>query len=282
MNIKTDKLKSLFAHIPGSYVVFWTIYINHRFLQVCFSSVRMVYPNVTRHMFAKCNICGWRTILFFANLKLPRESLVCPFCHSISRNRHLAKQIMDEAICGLRTINQIKKRADLSIFDTDHEGPFYKILRKHQGYVCSFYSLDENTNAPSGLASQDLTDLTFCSESFDLVITEDVLEHVRDYKRALKEIYRVLKPGGSFAFTVPFLFNQKTIVRVDTSGEKDVHLLPPEYHIGWDGRGILAYRTFGTDLMEDLVVLGFKVNVSRDDFPELGIFDSYVFTAKKV
>jgi len=39
--------------------------------------------------------------------------------------------------------------------------------------------------------------LEFPANSFDVVIMVEVLEHVVDYVRALREVYRVLKPGGA-------------------------------------------------------------------------------------
>ncbi|MDP7323689.1 MAG: class I SAM-dependent methyltransferase [Candidatus Woesearchaeota archaeon] len=45
--------------------------------------------------------------------------------------------------------------------------------------------------------------LEFEENSFDLVLCSDVLEHIEDDKTALKEIARVLKPGGILLFTVP-------------------------------------------------------------------------------
>jgi ubiquinone/menaquinone biosynthesis C-methylase UbiE len=40
----------------------------------------------------------------------------------------------------------------------------------------------------------------------DMVLLNEVLEHVEDEKKALSEIYRVLRPGGFFVISVPFLF----------------------------------------------------------------------------
>ena len=45
--------------------------------------------------------------------------------------------------------------------------------------------------------------LPFADATFDAVICSEVLEHLLDYPKALAEIFRVLKPGGLFAPTVP-------------------------------------------------------------------------------
>lgn len=43
----------------------------------------------------------------------------------------------------------------------------------------------------------------YSSESFDLVMALDVLEHLEDEKPAIKELIRILKPGGKMIITVP-------------------------------------------------------------------------------
>ncbi|MCP4749325.1 MAG: class I SAM-dependent methyltransferase [Proteobacteria bacterium] len=48
--------------------------------------------------------------------------------------------------------------------------------------------------------------LPFADNSFDKVICSEVLEHIPDYKSALGEIKRVLKPGGILAASVPRFF----------------------------------------------------------------------------
>lgn len=45
--------------------------------------------------------------------------------------------------------------------------------------------------------------LPFADATFDKVICSEVLEHIPDYRGVLKEIQRVLKPGGDFAASVP-------------------------------------------------------------------------------
>lgn len=48
-----------------------------------------------------------------------------------------------------------------------------------------------------------ICNLPFSPESFDFVLATDVIEHVQDDVVALKEIYRVLRPGGYVLITVP-------------------------------------------------------------------------------
>lgn len=52
----------------------------------------------------------------------------------------------------------------------------------------------------------DVCDMSFPDNNFDSVFLMEVLEHVHDPNKAIREIYRVLKPGGTLVFSVPFIF----------------------------------------------------------------------------
>lgn len=51
--------------------------------------------------------------------------------------------------------------------------------------------------------------LPFADHSFDKIICSEVLEHIPDYQQALAEIYRVLKPSGLLALSVPRYWPEK-------------------------------------------------------------------------
>lgn len=60
-----------------------------------------------------------------------------------------------------------------------------------------------------GVLRGDATKLPFADATFDRVITSEVLEHIQDDVSAIAEMVRVLKPGGTFAGTVPTWFPEK-------------------------------------------------------------------------
>lgn len=72
--------------------------------------------------------------------------------------------------------------------------------------------LEENQIGPDsyvGALRGDATRLPFPDDTFDRVITSEVLEHIQDDVSAIAELVRVLRPGGSFACTVPSWWPEK-------------------------------------------------------------------------
>ena len=57
-----------------------------------------------------------------------------------------------------------------------------------------------------GVLRGDARRLPFADDTFDVVITSEVLEHIQDDVAAIAEMVRVLKPSGRFAATVPAWF----------------------------------------------------------------------------
>ena len=61
----------------------------------------------------------------------------------------------------------------------------------------------DNAAKSFGLSSANALCLPFADSTFDKIICSEVLEHIPDYSGALKEIERILKPGGLFCASVP-------------------------------------------------------------------------------
>jgi SAM-dependent methyltransferase len=83
------------------------------------------------------------------------------------------------------------------------------------------------------------TELAFDDNSFDTVFSTQVLEHIADHQKAFSEIYRVMKPGGIFIFSLPltwelheepfdyFRFTKYGIrFLIDKSGLEEIEVIP--------------------------------------------------------
>ena len=67
--------------------------------------------------------------------------------------------------------------------------------------------LNKNTSITS--VAGDITNLPFSDKSFDHIVASEVLEHIEDDQKALSELFRVLKPSGKIAVTVPAFLPEK-------------------------------------------------------------------------
>lgn len=208
-----------------------------------------------------------------------RESMYCLFCTSSLRLRRLASSItrqfskgqeisLEEAIEG----NYFK---GLSIAEINSCGVLHGIL---SGISSLKYS--EYGSRKAQIPHQNIMNLTYKTNSLDIILTSDTLEHVPDFEKALRETYRVLKPGGVHIFTVPILMDRKTVHRAsfDRKG-----LLIQHQEASYHGAGqpdYLVINEFGFDFIDSLEAVGFMVtidHVNLNDMHEPG----YVFVARK-
>jgi len=205
-------------------------------------------------MSEKCYICG--------NLVevIPSESLretSCPICGGSKRNRDLANVIVDTFIGNDLSISEAALQLkDLHIFEAQCNGPINNILKKLPNYICSEYFDDVPSGSinKSGIKCEDLQKITFSENTFDLIITQDVLEHVSDPEKAFLEIHRVLKPDGLHIFTIPLHEGRKTVKRASINNQGNLINIFPEIYHGDPLRkeGALVYTDFGDDIIDFL------------------------------
>jgi SAM-dependent methyltransferase len=156
------------------------------------------------------------------------------------------------------------KLAEMDVLELDPHSPLKKILARARKHVRTFYEpLEERGSLrPDGTMCQDITALTFPNESFDLIVSSDVLEHVPLLENAFRESRRVLKPEGVHLFTVPPRL--KTKKRAELVEGKVLHLEPPEYHRDpLSPQGILAFWDMGPDLGEVFGSDSFRFGIVR-------------------
>ena len=143
---------------------------------------------------------------------------------------------------------------DLEIHESSPGLPSSALLaRDCPGYVASHYYPGVATGiVHKGFRCENLERLTFPDERFDLVVTQDVFEHVFDYRRAFKEIARTLRSGGAHIFTTP-KYNglRRSVDRAGLVDGKIVYLSEPEYHGNpIDDGGSLVTVHYGDDICE--------------------------------
>ena len=167
-----------------------------------------------------CSCCRNQTV-FVAHDAWLRDFYVCTRCGSVPRQRHL-QTVLDENFSGWPS---------LVIHESSPSNDF--LSRLSSDYSSSQYFPDvPRGEYRDGVRSEDVEALTFADESIDLFITQDVLEHVFNPDKAIREIHRVLRPGGAHVFTAPKhrgLDVSRRRARLSADGSVE-HLLPEEFH----------------------------------------------------
>lgn len=102
---------------------------------------------------------------------------------------------------GRHAFESLRRGARVVAFDYDAAE-----LKDVSGLFAAMRDAGEAGTGPGSLAAAvngDALALPFGDETFDRIIASEVLEHVTDDRQALREAYRVLRPGGTLAATVP-------------------------------------------------------------------------------
>jgi SAM-dependent methyltransferase len=217
-----------------------------------------------------CNLCGFPVLRLHGG-DAGRRCVRC-----LSTFRHRAVGVV------LRRLG-VPREAD--VYELSSRGALCRHLRRTFARVTVSELFDDV--APGGFRDgvqcQDVQRLTHPDAAFDLVTSTEVFEHVPDDGRAFAEIHRVLRPGGHLVFTVPLMESAPTLERARIERGTVVHLVEPEYHDDrLRGRGaVLAFRTYGPDVVDRLHDAGFKARLERIDEPGHAITDGTVVVGRK-
>ena len=200
--------------------------------------------NLLRHggNFGYCPICQRRT-LFFCQGSFRRDQYRCCRCKSIPRWRAIV-YILETHFPNWRELTMHESSPGGASSD--------KFARECKHYIGTQYFPDVPPGqSKNGIRCEDLENLTFANESVDLVVTQDVFEHIPDAGRAFAEIARTLKPGGAHVFTVPWFYWKDTLLRAVRENGTMRHLEKPDYHGNpIDAKGSLVIREWGWDLID--------------------------------
>ena len=165
-------------------------------------------------------------------------NFACPACGCHARERHLWLYLQ---ACGI-----LQAMGGTRIL---HLAPEMHLQRLIAGAAPRVYVLGDLYPSRADIRRIDLLDIDFPEHHFDLVIANHVLEHVSDDTRALREILRVLRPGGKailqtpYASRLPRKFEDPSI----TSEEARLHAYGQEDHC----------RLYGADFPDFVASFGF-------------------------
>lgn len=162
----------------------------------------------------------------------------CPGCGTAERHRLLWLYLRDKLDIQNGKLNLLDIAPDRAIQNK------LKSLTN-----INYLSID--LDSPIAREKMDLTNLDFDNNKFDVIICYHVLEHIEDDRKAIAEIYRVLKPGGWAILQSPVDMNR------DETYE-DLSITSPQdrlKHFGQEDH----VRIYGRDYAERLKEQGFDV-----------------------
>lgn len=144
--------------------------------------IYIFYKGATR----QCPICEKKLKKF---ISLKNGDDLCPFCGSLARHRRLWTLITPLLAPGI------------SVLDFSPPLCFYKKLKLVGDIIYMATDFEKEFTADLNL---DITNIKLSSNSVDLILCYHVLEHIPDDKKAMSELYRILKSPGKCFIQTPF------------------------------------------------------------------------------
>jgi SAM-dependent methyltransferase len=179
-----------------------------------------------------CPLCGWRGYRFepYGNRVLRRADALCPVCGSLERHR-VARLLLRERIAGQQVVL--------------HMAPEPQMIAWLVSLSREYLNADLNGHA---MARMDLTDTGLPDASRTLIWCSHVLEHIPEDRVALREMRRVLAPGGLAVLQVP-IGGVRTLEDASiVSDEARLETYLQEDHV----------RLYGRDIVERIEAAGLE------------------------
>tara|TARA_R100001369_G_scaffold21881_3_gene39752 strand:+ start:57352 stop:58119 length:768 start_codon:yes stop_codon:yes gene_type:complete len=167
-----------------------------------------------------------------------RENVLSPSTLSLERHRLLWLYLKNESAIF---------SAPLKLLHFAPEQAFYKRFRKMKNLEYTTTDL----NSPLADVKADICNLPFDDNSFDFILCNHVLEHIPDDTKAMKELYRILRPGGTAILQIP-----QDLQRANTFEDNSITSRKERAKIFGQYDHV---RVYGRDYFEKLRSIGFKV-----------------------
>lgn len=187
----------------------------------------------------ECPVCNhtFRTFLPYGAVKR-RDNVLCPSCLSLERHRLL--QLFLQQKTDFYTAPQ-------NVLHIAPEQCFYGRFRKQS----NLQYLTADLESPIADVKMDIHEMPFEDNRFDVVLCNHVLEHVNNDAIAMKEIFRVLKPGAWAVMQVPLDVTKAETYEdwsITSPEEREIHFWQKDH-----------VRLFGRDYPNRLEKAGFQV-----------------------
>jgi hypothetical protein len=188
--------------------------------------------------YLECTCCGTLSPSFLPHGVNPRENARCPSCGSLERHRLQCHY--------LRTCTNLFT-ARLKVLHFAPEAGLQRLLKSLPNLI--YHSADLSSRWAD--ERFDICDIPHPTDSFDVVLCSHVLEHVPDDRKAMSELFRVMKPGSWGLIEAPIgARRQATFEDWTVTEEKDrERIFGQRDHV----------RIYGHDYYDRLRAAGFTV-----------------------
>ncbi len=186
-----------------------------------------------------CPICGYHGI-FISVGRPPRWDARCLQCGSRERHRltHLwVTQGGGNRLAGRRILHFAPEKI---VMRQMRDNPLYETADLHQ---------------PGVTHKVDITRVALPDARYDVVMAHHVLEHIDDDRQAMRELYRLLKPGGIAVVTVPINASRQDTYEnpaITDPADRALHFSAPDHR-----------RYYGLDFADRLAGVGFIAETFR-------------------
>jgi len=167
---------------------------------------------------------------------------LCPRCYSTYRERLVYWHIVNKT-------NILYSQKIIKLLHIAPEKNLQKVLKAFS--KIKYISGDLNPLVAD--IEIDITDINFEDDYFDFIICNHVLEHIVDDRKAMSELFRVLRPKGFTILQVPISKKAKETFEdfsIISSKEREKYFGQKDH-----------VRIYGQDYKERLESIGFKVNL---------------------
>ena len=220
----------------------WALnHIPRRFLQRVASWAVPIMGLAYRGRGRECPVCGSRYRRFMPyGYVSSREDALCPHCLSLERHRMIWLWLKESSNLfeGYPRLLHIAPEVSLMRH-------FKRHYRDNRNYITA------DLESPLADLHFDVQNIPLEGESVDVIICNHLLEHVEDDRRAMAELYRILKHGGWGIMLVPEDRGRATTFEDDTitDAEERTRIFGQYDH----------RRIYGRDYDERLQKAGFRV-----------------------
>jgi SAM-dependent methyltransferase len=231
--------------------------IPRKYLQRVSHYVLKIVSVFYRGSKVKCPVCdhSYRTFLPYG--RVARPNALCPSCLSLERHRIIWLYLSRETDFFSRNAKML------------HVAPEYCFIDRFAKLDNLDY-ITADIESPLAKIKMDIHEIPFEPETFDILFCNHVLEHVDDDRKALTEIYRVLKKGGWAILQIPLFYPlaDKTIEDPSITDPKErERLFGQDDHV----------RKYGWDYKDRLKEAGFDIRknyleeFSKEEIEEFGL-----------